>query len=504
MIVFYRNIRAVVVISCYLVASCALSASIPNAKKTKVWGPGLRTDIVLPARYFFIHAADKNGKLLKESPGDNTFQVELSRRGGDRVRAWRQVLDRHDGSFLVLYRAYESVDELFINVKYNGKDVAESPYVLQEFYHENCDCPQKNSSVWSEAMGCPATYKQIDKDLAKFKKIDRGKVAKEAIERFGQHHALVHYRIIKNKIYRKTFGKHVGFAQFMDSWLYSLMRKVKLPNVEFFVNLGDWPLEKRRSSPLPIFSWCGSEDSEDIVMPTYDITQSVTETLGRISLSMQSVQANTGPKWQDKIPKAFWRGRDSRQERLDFVVMARKKPELYDAALTNFFFFPYDEAKYGPKGQHVSFYDFFKYKYQITIDGTVAAYRLPYLLAGDSVVFKQDSEYYEHFYKELEPWVHYIPFKRDLSDLEPNLNWAMANDKKAEKIALQAREYVRERLTPEHIYCYYYVLLKKFAKLQKTKPKEYDDMEFIAQPTDDKSSCECKRKKKKAKSHDEL
>lgn len=50
---------------------------------------------------------------------------------GGRVRAWRQVLDRHDGSFLVLYRAYESVKELFINVKYNGKHVAESPYILQ-------------------------------------------------------------------------------------------------------------------------------------------------------------------------------------------------------------------------------------------------------------------------------------------------------------------------------------------------------------------------------------
>ena len=47
------------------------------------------------------------------------------------MRAWRQVLDRHDGSFLVLYRAYESIDELIIRVKYNGKDVAESPYVLR-------------------------------------------------------------------------------------------------------------------------------------------------------------------------------------------------------------------------------------------------------------------------------------------------------------------------------------------------------------------------------------
>ena len=57
--------------------------------------------------------------------------------------------------------------------------------------------------------------------------------------------------------------------------------QVKLPNLEFFVNLGDWPLEKRRSGALPIFSWCGSDDSEDIVMPTYDVTQSISEILGR-------------------------------------------------------------------------------------------------------------------------------------------------------------------------------------------------------------------------------
>ena len=49
-------------------------------------------------------------------------------------------------------------------------------------------------------MGCPATYKQIDKDLSKFKEIDHEKVAKEAVERFGRNHALVHYSIIKNKV----------------------------------------------------------------------------------------------------------------------------------------------------------------------------------------------------------------------------------------------------------------------------------------------------------------
>jgi hypothetical protein len=50
------------------------------------------------------------------------------------------------------------------------------------------------------------------------------------------------------------------------------------------------------------------------------------------------------------------------------------------------------------------------------------------------VVLKQDSNYYEHFYKDLKPWVHYIPFQRDLSDLEEKLKWAIDNDDKVKNI----------------------------------------------------------------------
>ena len=51
--------------------------------------------------------------------------------------------------------------------------------------------------------------------------------------------------------------------------------------MEFFVNLGDWPLVRRHESPIPILSWCGSEDTYDVIMPTYDITEATLETLGR-------------------------------------------------------------------------------------------------------------------------------------------------------------------------------------------------------------------------------
>lgn len=77
-----------------------------------------------------------------------------------------------------------------------------------------------------------------------------------------------------------------------------------------------------------------------------------------------------------------------------------------------------------------------QHKYQINVDGTVAAYRLPYLLVGDSVVLKQDSIYYEHFYNELQPWKHYIPIKSNLSDLLEKLQWAKDHDEEVRSVSL--------------------------------------------------------------------
>ena len=80
----------------------------------------------------------------------------------------------------------------------------------------------------------------------------------------------------------------------------------------------------------------------------------------RISLDMFSVQGNTGPKWKSKIEKGFFRGRDSRQERLDLAAMSVKQPDLVDAKITNYFFFKKDEKKYGKPVKHISFFEFFK------------------------------------------------------------------------------------------------------------------------------------------------
>lgn len=101
-----------------------------------------------------------------------------------------------------------------------------------------------------------------------------------------------------------------------------------------------------------------------------------------------------------------------------------------------------------------------QYKYQLNIDGTVAAYRFPYLLASNAVVFKQESPFYEHFYKKLVPHKHYIPVKRDLSDLVEKIKWAQENDNEVQKITKNAQRFVRDNLLPRDIYCYHVLLLK--------------------------------------------
>lgn len=80
----------------------------------------------------------------------------------------------------------------------------------------------------------------------------------------------------------------------------------------------------------------------------------------RVTLDLMSVQGNTGPKWANKTATAFFRGRDSRQERLDLVKLSMEKPNMLDAKLTNMFFFKHKKDEIGDLVEHISFFDFFK------------------------------------------------------------------------------------------------------------------------------------------------
>lgn len=84
----------------------------------------------------------------------------------------------------------------------------------------------------------------------------------------------------------------------------------------------------------------------------------------RVTLDTLSVQGSIEKHWEDREPRAVWRGRDSRVERLKLIDIARANPDLFNASLTNFFFFRDKEAQYGPKQPHISFFKFFNVSLQ--------------------------------------------------------------------------------------------------------------------------------------------
>ena len=272
--------------------------------------------------------------------------------------------------------------------------------------------------------------------------------------------------------------------------LSSLIRKVKIPNTQFIVNLGDWPLSSQRLDPLPIFSWCGSNDTFDIVMPTYELTESILNMQGRVSVDLLSVFGKQSVPFEDKIPKIFWRGRDSNRMRLLLVYYSKQEPDLIDAALTNFFFFrdKSDLEKYGPNVPYTNFFDFFNFKYLISLDGTVAAYRLPNLLGGSSLLIKQDSKYYEHFYHLVKAGTHYLSVKEDLSDLFTLIRRLNGSFPPEESISIEeqkaiianSRKFALESLLPTNVYCYYYKVFTEY-----TKQLISGDEEIVIDPEDE-------------------
>ena len=57
-------------------------------------------------------------------------------------------------------------------------------------------------------------------------------------------------------------------------------------------------------------------------------------------------------------------------------------------------------------------------------------------MSSDSLVMKQDSIYYEYFYRDLLPWQHYIPLRSDLSDVLEQVKWAKEHDEEVRQDTL--------------------------------------------------------------------
>jgi len=488
-----------------------------DVKRCRVWGSGIHRRTNTPARYVHIAAVDHEGRDIMSSLGKGQFRVSVTHTDHSGKVSMLKVkeLDRGDGTYSFQYYFSKPAKLLRVTVTtqetHSGVlQVAKSPYILDgPIAPETCICPRPIANFLQDFQ---CTYSdpagQINRDMANFPSGVTREVFDGAITQLNRNESsLVHFTVKNNKIYSRSYGRYGDFQRFFNDILFSLQRKVLLPDVEFLLDMGDWPASPKKDtttgaplSPLPVFSWCGSDTHYDMVLPTYKLVQA--GVFGKDLENPQEVDGSSyeiGGAWASKKPHVYFRGRPSNDARTAMFTQAKGNPIL-DIHITNnhFNYFPDDaarqehreyEAKYGKKKNREPFSTAFKNKYQLNIDGTVAAYRLPALLAGNSVVLKQQSDYYEHFYKALQPWVHFVPLKRDLSDLGERMKWLKANDDEAEAIGRRGRLLAREHLRIEDVYCYHLLALEQFAALSLFDPVIADGM--VEQIDKSAKNCRC-------------
>jgi len=90
-----------------------------------------------------------------------------------------------------------------------------------------------------------------------------------------------------------------------------------------------------------------------------------------------------------------------------------------------------------------------KYAVLLDIEGVGFSGRVNYLLWSHRPLLLVYRTHREFFYKHLKQWVHYIPVKRDLSDLVEKAEWCFSHEKEAKEIAENACEFSELHLTRE-------------------------------------------------------
>jgi len=186
--------------------------------------------------------------------------------------------------------------------------------------------------------------------------------------------------------------------------------------------------------------------------------------------------------WEKKAPQAFWRGATSgghltlanwdQFARTKLVLLSLKHPHELDARINKFVQCDAEvpellKAK-GMQGSTVDQIDHLKYKYLVDVDGNTCTFeRCFWELLSNSLLLKQETPNIQWYYGALKPYEHYVPVKKDLSDLLEKLAWAKAHDREAKQIAANATAFVKQNLNTEDSFVYMAYLLQEYAKLQR-------------------------------------
>ena len=108
------------------------------------------------------------------------------------------------------------------------------------------------------------------------------------------------------------------------------------------------------------------------------------------------------------------------------------------------------------------------------MDGATASWRECRILASGSVLLRVEGKFSVWYDSIIKPWIHYVPIKKDLSDLVEKIQWLRNNDKAAKKITENARKFVLTYFSFQNQLMFIKDTLIEYSKLPGSKPEHLD------------------------------
>jgi hypothetical protein len=264
--------------------------------------------------------------------------------------------------------------------------------------------------------------------------------------------------------------------------LLTLCKERIVPDIEFFVNERDFPLMKidgtepynhiwgSKHHPLqshnyikyaPILSCSATSMHADIIIPTYEDWARVTFQKNSLVFPLSGGSCREYPDvkqvpWSKKKEKAVFRGGSTgsgvtpdTNQRLKALEISQLHGNLLDVGITKWNLRPRKlesnqflqtiVRKSYPVANKLDLQGQSSFKYILTLEGHVAAYRLSYELSSGSVILLAESQWKMWYSPYLKAFEHFVPVKEDLSDLITQIEWCKSNDSKCSQIAKNAR-----------------------------------------------------------------
>lgn len=323
----------------------------------------------------------------------------------------------------------------------------------------------------------------IERDFAYFKEKECSNVdtLMEYLKETGvsQGHHIVRYHINK-----KVISKSYSLGSFhlkkrekvLEKALINLQTFIDLPDdLDFVLNLDDFC--SLLNVPAPILTLNKLKNNVFTPnIPDIDILSGLTS--NHIA-QVQSAIASS--PWDSKKDTAFFRGSTTGyygdkewqlSARAQLVLYSMKSSlvdakftDLVQGAETNLDMLEFLNT-HQLIGDHISPKDSINYRYLIVMDGNANTGRTNWTLSSNCAVLIQDgSPYTMWWHAVLKPFVHYIPFNYDSSNLIEMIEWARSHQEKAKIIAENGRQLVLNELTLDHMYAYLYLVLKEYYSL---------------------------------------